>query len=72
MKYNTARGNPVLVFEFEFLKNLLRAIQHLWEPMSVFLKVFLRKMERNSERVDGGDSTGLFASKPKQAAAAAL
>ena len=29
-------------------------------------------MERNSERVDGSDSIGLFASKPKQAAAAAL
>ena len=38
----------------------------------VFLKVFLRKMERNSERVDGSDSIGLFASKPNQAAAAAL
>ena len=70
MKYN------FIAYKFEFLS------KGFWKPVEsysmslganeVFLKVFLRKMERNSERVDGSDSTSLFASKPNQAAAAAL
>ena len=60
---STAGVNPVF-------ENLCSGLFDVLGAKSVFFKVFLRKMVRNSERADRGDSFGLFAAKPKQAAAA--